>query len=58
MWLTTHIIASTVLVALATRVQAQWTPNVPVENRTLDEIYQAAQEESGSLTVLWGGDGE
>lgn len=29
-----------------------------VETRTLDQIYAAAQLESGELTVSWGGDGE
>lgn len=28
-----------------------------IDNRTLDEIYAAAQKEGGELTVLWGGDG-
>lgn len=28
------------------------------ETRTLDQIYAAAQLESGELTVAWGGDGE
>lgn len=28
-----------------------------VENRTLDEIYEAAKQEQGELIVLWGGDG-
>ena len=52
-----HLITSTVLIVFATWIQAQRTPNIPVENRTLDEIYQAAQAESGKLTILWGGDG-
>ena len=39
-------------------VYAQWQPNIPVENRTLDEIYQAAQAEKCSqLRVAAGGDG-
>lgn len=28
-----------------------------VETRSLDEIYEAAKKEEGSLIVLWGGDG-
>lgn len=39
---------------------AQWHPNVPKETRSLDEIYTAAQQESGNtsrpLQVFWGGD--
>lgn len=39
---------------------AQWQPNVPLETRSLDEIYAAAQQESGNdsqpLQVFWGGD--
>ena len=37
---------------------AQWIPGTAVENRSLDEIYEAAQQESGELTILWGGDGK
>jgi hypothetical protein len=29
-----------------------------LENRTLDEIYAAAKNETGELIVLWGGDGK
>ena len=36
---------------------AQWASNVPIDSRSLDEIYQSASKESGPLTVLWGGDG-
>ena len=37
---------------------AQWQANVPVETRTLDEIYQAAQfERCDQLRVAAGGDG-
>lgn len=32
--------------------------NPRIENRTLDQIYAAAQHETGELTVLWGGDGK
>ena len=39
-------------------VLAQWQANVPVETRTLDEIYQAAQSENCDvLRVAGGGDG-
>lgn len=31
--------------------------NPEIETRTLDQIYEAAQLETGELTVLWGGDG-
>ena len=30
--------------------------DVEIEHRTLDEIYEAALKESGTLTVAWGGD--
>ncbi|KAJ5776384.1 uncharacterized protein N7511_001395 [Penicillium nucicola] len=30
--------------------------NLALENRTLDEIYAAAKNETGELVVLWGGD--
>ncbi|GAB7365971.1 hypothetical protein MBLNU230_g7299t1 [Neophaeotheca triangularis] len=41
---------------------AQWQPTVPVETRSLEDIYAAAQEEaatngSNPLQVAWGGDG-
>ena len=43
---------------LQTGIYAQWQPNVPVENRTVDKIYQAAQAERCSqLRVAAGGDG-
>lgn len=39
---------------------AQWQPNVPIETRSLDEIYTAAQNEAGNssapLQIAWGGD--
>ncbi|KAB8223366.1 hypothetical protein BDV33DRAFT_228511 [Aspergillus novoparasiticus] len=38
--------------------QAQWSPNVPLETRSLDEIYEAAKKESGPLVVSSGGDGK
>lgn len=31
--------------------------NPDIDTRTLDQIYAAAQLESGELTVSWGGDG-
>jgi len=31
--------------------------DLALENRTLDEIYAATNNESGELIVLWGGDG-
>lgn len=32
--------------------------NVPVDIRSLDQIYAATQGEDGKLVVVWGGDGE
>lgn len=41
-------------------VVAQWHANVPLEDRSLDDIYAAAREEarnsSQALQVAWGGD--
>lgn len=38
-------------------VAAQWHANVPLETRSLDEIYAAAKQEgSQALQVAWGGD--
>lgn len=41
-------------------VAAQWKANVPLESRSLDEIYEAAKKEAGAnsqpLQVAWGGD--
>lgn len=37
---------------------AQWTSQVPVETRSLDEIYLAAQKENASLIVAFGADGK
>ena len=34
------------------------TPSIPVDTRSLDEIYAAALKESGPLIVAAGGDGE
>ena len=52
------LVASSAIVWMSIAVYAQWQPNVPVENRTLDEIYQAAQAEKCSqLRVAAGGDG-
>ena len=36
---------------------AQWLPQVSPDTRTLDQIYTAAQEETGPLQVFFGGDG-
>ena len=47
-----------IILALINLTLAQWAANTQNEDRTLDEIYQAAQKESGQLTVLWGGDGK
>ena len=52
------LLATLAAVLMSTAGYAQWQPNVPVENRTLDEIYQAAQAEKCSqLRVAAGGDG-
>ncbi|KAG8532942.1 uncharacterized protein KY384_002820 [Bacidia gigantensis] len=51
------LIATSAVLLILTAVHAQWQPNVAVENRTLDEIYQAAQAEKCSqLRVAAGGD--
>ncbi|KAE9970945.1 hypothetical protein EG328_005961 [Venturia inaequalis] len=41
---------------LIAKVVDCYTANVPLETRSLDEIYQAAQNEDGNLVVAWGGD--
>ena len=52
------LLATLAIVLISTAVHGQWQPNVPVENRTLDEIYEAAQAEKCSqLRVAAGGDG-
>lgn len=52
------LLATSAVVLMSPAVYAQWQPNVPVENRTLDEIYQAAQAEKCSqLRVAAGADG-
>ena len=52
------LVATSAVVLTSTVVYAQWQSNVPVENRTLNEIYQAAQTEKCSqLRVAAGGDG-
>ena len=52
------LLAASAALLVSTTVHAQWQANVPVENRTLDEIYQAAQAEKCSqLRVAAGGDG-
>ncbi|KAI5304007.1 hypothetical protein KEM56_006965 [Ascosphaera pollenicola] len=44
------------IVALAPIVLAQWVSNVPVDYRSLEEIYKAAKQEKGTLVVFAGGD--
>ena len=52
------LLATSIVFLISTAVYAQWQPNVPIENRTLDQIYQAAQAEKCSqLRVAAGGDG-
>ncbi|KAA8645500.1 hypothetical protein EYZ11_005056 [Aspergillus tanneri] len=48
-----HLVALSGLLSLA---WAQWIPEVPIETRTLDEIYEAAKKEPGPLIVSSGGD--
>ena len=51
-------IAASAIFLMQSAVHAQWQSNVPVETRTLDEIYQAAQaEKCNQLRVAAGGDG-
>ena len=51
-------VAISAIFLMQTAVYAQWQSNVPVETRTLDEIYQAAQaERCNQLRVAAGGDG-
>lgn len=45
------------IAALASIASAQWIPDVPVDHRSLDEIYEAAKQEQGTLVVSAGGDG-
>ena len=47
-----------VLTFLLTAAYAQWHPQVTPDTRTLDQIYAAAQEETGPLQVFFGGDGK
>ncbi len=52
------LLATSAIFWMQIAVYAQWQSNVPVENRTLDEIYQAAQaEKCNQLRVAAGGDG-
>ena len=52
------LVATSAIFLMQTVVHAQWQPNVSVETRTLDEIYQAAQaEKCDQLRVAAGGDG-
>ncbi|KAJ3500586.1 hypothetical protein NLJ89_g9728 [Agrocybe chaxingu] len=48
---TINILAFASLVSLVVAA-----PRTTVETRTLDQIYQAAQKETGTLRVAWGGD--
>lgn len=43
---------------LQQRAAAQWRPQVTPDMRSLDEIYEAAQQEEGPLNVVLGGDGK
>lgn len=48
-----------VMASSASLAQAvTFAPQVDIDFRFLDEIYAAAQRESGALQVFWGGDGE
>ena len=52
------LVATSAIFLVQSAVYAQWQPNIPVETRTLDEIYQAAQaERCNQLRVAAGGDG-
>ena len=52
------LVATSAIFLMQSAVLAQWQPNVPVETRTLDEIYQAAQaEKCEQLRIAAGGDG-
>lgn len=45
--------------AFGNLVLAQWMPNVPIETRSLYEIYGAAQaEQCDVLNIAAGGDGK
>jgi len=45
-----------VFLALGNIALAGPASQVNIESRTLDEIYEAALQESGTLRVAWGGD--
>ena len=49
--------STAVLTLFLTATYAQWHPQVTPDTRTLDQIYAAAQEETGPLQVFFGGDG-
>ena len=50
-------LALTILTLFFTATCAQWVPNIAPDTRTFDQIYAAAQEETGPLQVFFGGDG-
>lgn len=47
-----------ILLALGNVALSGPTTQTNIETRTLDEIYKAALQESGTLRVAWGGDSE
>lgn len=44
------------ILSLAAAAQATYPAQIPIETRTLSEIYASARQESGTLQVFWGGD--
>ena len=50
-------LALTTLTLFFADTYAQWHPRVVPDTRTLDQIYAAAQKETGPLQVFFGGDG-
>ncbi|KAL3422843.1 ABC transporter [Phlyctema vagabunda] len=57
------MVSTTALLALCfgfafARTAIAWADNVPIDTRSLDEIYQAAQAEDGRLVVVFGGDAD
>jgi hypothetical protein len=57
---TSHLFpASLLLVTILAGPISSFPGSEPtIESRTLDEQYAVAQNETGELVVLWGGDGE
>lgn len=43
-------------IALGAALNSYPGANPPIDTRSLDEIYRAAQKETGELLVFWGGD--